>query len=46
MKRPDGLDRYVGPVSIQALSTSYFSQPEDELDPETVFWNNNQGLGS
>jgi hypothetical protein len=34
MNRPDGLDRYVGPVSIQALPTSYFSQPEDTLDPE------------
>lgn len=33
MNRPDGLDRVVGPVSLQAGSTSYFSQPEADLDP-------------
>jgi hypothetical protein len=34
MNRSDGLEKYVGPVQLQASSTSYFSQPEQELDPE------------
>jgi len=32
--RPDGLDRVVGPVSLEGSATSYFSAPEQELDPE------------
>jgi hypothetical protein len=34
MNRSDGLEKYVGPVQLQASSTSYFSEPEQELDPE------------
>jgi len=34
--RPDGLDKVVGPVSIEGSATSYFSTPEPELDP-TLF---------
>ena len=34
MNRPDGLDRLVGPVSLQGGETSYFSAPETELDPQ------------
>ena len=36
MNRPDGLDRVVGPVSLEGSATSYFSAPEQELDP-TLF---------
>ena len=32
--RPDGLDRLVGPVSLQGGATSYFSAPESDLDPK------------
>jgi hypothetical protein len=34
MNRPDGLDRFVGPVQLQGSTTSYFSAPEEELDPD------------
>jgi hypothetical protein len=34
MNRFDGLGKFVGPVDLQASSTSYFSNPEANLDPE------------
>lgn len=34
MNRPDGLDRFAGPVQLQGSPTSYFSAPEQELDPD------------
>ena len=34
MNRTDGLDRFVKPVAMQEQSTSYFSKPSDELDPQ------------
>jgi hypothetical protein len=34
MNRPDGLDRFAGPVQLQGSPTSYFSAPEEELDPD------------
>ena len=34
MNRFDGLGKYVAPVDIQETSTSYFSAPEENLDPE------------
>jgi hypothetical protein len=34
MNRFDGLGKYVAPVDMQESSTSYFSAPEDNLDPE------------
>lgn len=33
MNRSDGLDKYVKPVDLQASSTSYFSAPSENLDP-------------
>jgi hypothetical protein len=34
MNRSDGLEAYVRPVHLEASPTSYFSNPEKELDPE------------
>jgi hypothetical protein len=34
MNRNDGLGKYVGPISLQESSTSYFSAPAQELDPD------------
>jgi len=34
MNRPDGLDQFVRPLQFEESSTSYFSQPADELDPQ------------
>lgn len=31
--RNDGLNRVVGPVNLSGSATSYFSKPEDKLDP-------------
>ena len=43
MNRFDGLGKYVAPVDIQETSTSYFSTPEETLDPELFSGTNLKG---
>ena len=43
MNRSDGLDRYAQPISLENKATSYFSNPEQDLDPRLFSGNQLKG---
>ena len=43
MNRSDGLDRFAQPISLEGRATSYFSSPEQDLDPRLFSGNQLKG---